>query len=621
MGQAAVPALVQPGLVTPDGARARQPDVQPGRAAQLPATGTNSATPTPPISVVLATTLAALSPGDELIGLLEARGADGRLHIVTSDAVFAVEPESALPPAGPIHLRVISSGREVVAQLIADNDTAPLPLQPLTLTLVDLRTSLPLPAANAAPLDGDPVALAETIARALFGINLKQVSGVLAPQPVPEERAAGTPADVLPVALPLVPVSRPPENPTAPATQPQLDEAVPPASRLAQAPVQAVAADAKQDHQGSVIVAQPLLLEPVPVPAAAVKTSPAETGADHESERLSLLAVTPAREAPRLWQAPLVPALARSGRLELVQVVSIGLDGTPLVVALEKPSPEAVQPPNASRDDVEPVDPPRPGVSPVAGHRQLQVRSGNGDPLPPLSEGDVLLLIRTAPPRDDLLVSDESLQPAPSSRRQDALDRILRIVTADQPVGQLQTVPEHWPKPGPNLPGEVLLLFNALGKAAPAPLQQLAARRLARPDASEIQASAVQQAMQPLSDPIVGTAEHQPESARRFSLPLVVDGQVMLMHWHVQSEPHRMIPDDQGTAQSEMAGISFSVSVSYPNIGAVEVRGHSLGHRLDLALHSSQPLPETLRRSAGSLYARLLEAGGMNGRLTFRTQG
>jgi hypothetical protein len=627
MTQSAVPSLIQASLVTPDGARARSGELQrPGSSSPSSAA---SAQTVDALEIILSASIAALARGDQIEGrLVSGNAPDRRIYLVTDKAVFALEPQAALPPPGPVRLVVTQADRALRAELVPvtpDESKAPPPL-PVTLFLVEtIATSSPAET-DAPVVTDDPFGLAQAVAR-LLGQSLTRaaspvpptnsqlaalaaladvdlaVSGRAVLPPALAEADAAALAGTVVQSPALAGRAVPTVQPALPTLQTGSGSAAVDAIAHASAPPialsttphvnasVAIASVESEAHAASALLAGAIvrLTTIDDAPTASVPSAPA-------APAQSVLAVLPSTDEGQLLQSPIYAALVRSGHAETVRVLPQQSAGALVVERLHHHAQPEMQ-----------------AAGPV---QQFRLELPQGVELP--EPGSLLLLIR-AEPEAPFLPEDWPLQllslPA-AQDPQNQLDALLRGVTAGQPLGSLQSVPQHWPKLDAALPADLLLLINALGRQMrPAPtMARLAAQRYAMPDVSDVQELPVLAALRTL---VSSAAENAREPLQSVTLPLSVDGHVMPMVWSFQYNETRARGDgEQHQGQDDRAS-DFAVQIEFPAIGAVQLRGRATERSLDIMMHTQTPLPDALMESARAVYIHALDAGGMSGRLRF----
>jgi hypothetical protein len=516
-------------------------------------------------SVTISASAIAVAIGDKLLGTIIGPDTNGNRHFVAAQGIFAVDPQAALEGLSSATIEITRTSRGIEALLLpqASEGTAvpvPIKLQLVQANVAQLTQTLE--PQHFVALDS-PVTLAVQIADALREIG----------QLLPQGFAQTPQVAALIKATPL-------------------EAAISVAAVAAQAPTEdgaPVAAMSVIGAPGKTSPLQPALQAQIIQPLAADSDL-------QPPQNISLLFDLPDTPANRtmMVQSPLFSGLLKHNRLIVV--------ATPLL-------PQA----------------PAQQISPAAmAHNQM----ANDDNIPVILQ-DVRGYIMPLPPSRLLVFIDTTASGTPAHVQS------LPTVEDAEIIQQLPSWLSDPMRPAdmasrslapllslkPQLPADIMLLFNIIGrKAVPVVASKLAQLRYGAREAATAAATEP-----PLMDALRNLARAAPqisgqaEPAQRLLLPLQVDGQILPLVF-IFTEPSTGQNQQADGAPTEDLGEDaqhFSLAIDFPTVGPLTLHGRCHPRYLNLAVKTRQALPAALQASTTALFLATLEVAGMTGRLHF----
>jgi hypothetical protein len=509
-------------------------------------------------SVTISASAISIKPGDTLLGTIIGPDARGNQHFVAAQGIFSVDPQSALDGLSKAIMLVTSTDRNIEA--ILTPDAADVTLVPVAVKLQLVQANITqlttlLDTHNVVASD-TPITLANIISAALRSIG-----------------------QVLPQGFSF--------TPEAAHVQPVIMENV--TALGASAPINI---SKSETIISSGLPRMPLIVG-MPVKVGTVSIESPEI----VQSAMSLLADLPDSKANRslILQSPLFANLLKSGRLivvasapQLQAHAQILLQSDIVQLAVKNDATTSV---NLQTEDNQPLA---------------------------AAPGRLLLLLSTEPTKAPTKANEASIDEALLLTSDDALPvRALQNWLADR-TSRLQLEQPSLPTLKSDLPAEILLLFNVIGRKLPSPaLHKLVEARYIGDEPAPGDKMAIEniaQLVRRTAAPTVGA-----EAQQRLVVPLQLDGQIVPLAF-VFSPPQERDPgQDQGdgnAASSEKEQV-FALSIEFAGLGPLTLRGRCDTQSLNLAVETQTRLPDTLENSAKAVFFETLEAAGMNGQLRF----
>jgi hypothetical protein len=527
-------------------------------------------------SVTIAASAISINVGDKIIGTIVGPDSNGNRHFIAAQGIFSVDPQSALEGLNSATLVVTRTNRGIEAILAPDisitqPQTSPVKLQLIEANINQLTQTLKIGDLVAADT---PITLATEIGQALRSI------GHVLPQGF----------SFTPKYIPLQPAMVPLITTDTPKILPELVDVSSPGTQALSTPIAGAAAT------------DVLALATPPTTAFGVGSTikverPATEGIIDAQNTLSLLADLPDTPSNRTMflQSPLFANLLKSGRLIIV--------ASPAIVSAQAQI--------VSMSDMAQLTTRNQTTAPIA------LLDLNDAPLP-LQANRLFLLFDTAPSKALLLTTDQSIA-ASIPLTTDDID-ILRLVQHWQVERAVlpQIAAPILPALKPDLPADILLLFNAFGRKITSPhLQKIAEARYVGVEPTASNQTALENIAQLIRRNASPTS--LTDSQQRLVLPIQMDGQLtplVFVFSPPQDQPFKDTGQHEDIPWPEKEQI-FALSIEFDQLGPLILRGRCDAKSLNLAIETRTPLPETLQASTQALFLETLEAAAMVGYLHF----
>ncbi|RME64628.1 MAG: hypothetical protein D6782_07880 [Alphaproteobacteria bacterium] len=199
-----------------------------------------------------------------------------------------------------------------------------------------------------------------------------------------------------------------------------------------------------------------------------------------------------------------------------------------------------------------------------------------------------------------------------------ALEQIFAMLAASEPPLATMAA-ERVPAPGPRLANTTLFFWRALGLGSAEAWLGGAARQAAQGGDAARQWAALQRDIALLSEQHHASTP-VPGEWRPHPLPLQLGDTLQLATWFARALP----VDDDGADPGKhprdkpaSGGRDFVLDVAFAHFGRLRFRGQAWPKRLDLAIASARPLPDSLRDGARAVFQSALDAAGITGTLAF----
>jgi hypothetical protein len=518
----------------------------------------NATTP----SVTISASVISISVGDKIIGTIVGPNSQGSRYFVAAQGIFSVDPQSALDGLTSATLVVTHTSRGIEAIITPQMANAQAQATPVKLQLVQA--------------------------------NIQQVTQILSTVGLIEADTPITLATEIGQSLRLLDQVLPQGFSLTPKNLPNVLEAVRPAPQVL---TTAVTKDISSTVSNDILVATAVASPNLSVGSAIKIESSATESALVTQKTTSLLADLPDTKSNRsiLLQSPLFANLLKSGRLIIVALPNIA--SIPAQILSKSYIAQLTIGDQAS--------------APVV------LRDANDTPLS-FPSGRLLLLFDTAPSKVSTLATDQSIA-AWMDLTPDDIDILQAMQNWQIERAALpQLAAPILPALKPELPADILLLFNIFGRKLPSTnLHKIAEARYVgdEPVASnqtmlENIAKLIQRGVGPTP---------QTDLQQRLVIPIQLDGQLtplVFVFSPPQDRPFEEAErnDDVSWQQKEQI---FALSIEFDQLGPITLRGRCDASSLTLAIETYKPLPETLQASTKTLFLETLEAAGMVGRLDF----